>query len=185
MSFSEDMDTAVSPPAALIKFDVDDAQKNATNFTWQTDRMFRAQYNEAVLGPTDVDLKSLTTHPNFKTALGALVFPFDLQAFELDLDATGEYIDPNITIIVEFQSAMNQTVTPQLAEMNIYADDVLKVPASITWQDATHLLITYAEAALGAPILDIELPAATDRLRCLLGSVIPAFRLDTLAPPPP
>lgn len=183
MSFTENMDIGAAPPASLIKFDIDDAQHNAVSFAWVTNRCYKVEYIEGVLGPTDVDLKTFTTHPNFKTALGALVFPFDMHAFELNLSGTGKYIDPLITIVVEFQSPMDQTVAPLPSDLNIYANDVVKPPDTVTWLDPTHLQILYSEAALGVVILDIELQFATDRLRCLLGSVIPPFRLDTLPPP--
>lgn len=182
MSFTEDMDTTVSPPASLIKIDVDDVQKTAISFDWLTDRMFRATYAEATLGPVDVDLKTLSTHPNFRTALLELVFPFDEQCYELDLSATAAYADPDLTIVITFQSAMDQTVTPLTSEMNIYANDVLKAPDGIAWQTATKLNLIYSEAAL-PPDYDVELPAATDRLRSLIQTVIPPFRLDTLGPP--
>lgn len=181
MSFTEDMAISVSPPAGLIKIDVDDVQKTAITFDWLTDRMFRATYSEAVLGPVDVDLKTLTTHPNFRTLLGELVFPFDEQCYELDVYGDFVYSDPDLTIILTFQSVMDQTVTPLTSEMNIYANDVLKVPDAIVWESNVELKLTYSEVGLG-PDYDVELPAATDRLRCLAQSVIPPFRLDTLAP---
>jgi len=180
MSFNEDMDTAVQPPNSFVKFDIDDAQQNAISFDWQTDRMFRVTYSEAALGPTDVDLKTLTTHPLFRTALGALVFPFDVQGFELDITPTFSYIDPDLLICVLFQSDMDETVTPVPADFTIYVDDVPKEPDSMFWDKPRELFILYAEAGLGSPDVDIELLAATDRLRCVLGSVIPAFRINDL-----
>lgn len=180
MSFTEDMAITVCPPASLIKIDVDDVQKTAISFDWLTDRMFRATYSEAALGPVDVDLKTLTTHPNFRTLLGALVFPFDEQCYELDLSATAEYSDPDLTIVITFQTEMDQAVTPNTSDLNLYVDSVLKVPDSVAWTTPLKLTILYSEAALGPGPYDIELPAATDLLRCLAQSVIPPFRLDDL-----
>ena len=181
MSFNEDMDTAVQPPASLIKIDVDDVQKNAVSFDWLTDRMYRAVYAEGALGPTDVDIKTLATHPNFKTALGELVFPFDEQCYELDVSGTVEIVGDDITIDVTFQTAMDETVTPATSEVDLYANNVKLVPLVVLWVDSTKLRVagTYPGHA---PDYDIALPAATDNLRCLHGSVIPAFRLDTLPP---
>lgn len=183
MSFNEDMDTSVKPPASLIKIDIDDVTKSSDSFFWHTDRMFRAQFTPQALKPTDVDIKTLSTHPLFRTALGELVFPFDLQCIELDVKATGRYIDPDVTIIVEFQDCMDESIEPLTSEMNIYLDHGLTMPDSIAWVDSTHLQIEFSQAALGDPDIDIELPAATDNLRCLQGSVIPKFRIDDLTWP--
>lgn len=182
MSFTEDMDTAVKPPASLLKFDVDDVEKDGDSFFWQTDRMFRARYTEAALGPTDVDLKTLATHPLFRTALGELVFPFDNQCYELDVNATIEVVGNDLTVDITFQSAMDETVTPLTSEFTIYANNVGLVPDVVLWVNSTKLRV--AGTYVGhAPDYDIALPAATDNLRCLHESVIPAFRLDTLPPP--
>ncbi len=183
LSFQEDMDTASEPPASLIKIDIDDVQKTASVFEWQTDRMFLAEYNEALLTPSDVDIKTLATHPLFRTALLALVFPFDHDALWLDLSATGDYSDPMLEVFITFQCPMDQTVTPLPADLTIYADGVPKVPDSVVWTDADHLRLRYSEAALGAPVIDVQLPIPTDRLRCISGGVIPAFRLDSLPAP--
>lgn len=180
LSFTEDMDTGVAPPASLIKIDVDDVQKTATDFEWKTDRMFFAEYEEAALGPVDVDVKTLATHPNFRTALLALVFPFDHQAQELDVSAVGSYSDPDLEITITFQNHMDQSVTPLPAELVMYADDVAKTPDSVSWAGDHELLLEYSEIGLGAPVIDVELENATDRLRCLAGGVIPPFRLDSI-----
>ncbi len=174
------MDTGVQPPDSFVKFDVDDVQVDAESFAWVTDRCFKVTYSEAALGPVDVDLKTLTTNSKFKTALGVLVFPFDKQGYELDVSATADYIDPDLTIEIYFQSTMDQTVTPLTSELNIYADDVLKIPDTVAWTDPLELTLTYTAPGLGAAIIDVELPAATDRLRCLIQNVIPPFRLDDL-----
>jgi len=183
MSFTEDMDTAVQPPTIIFRIDIDDVPYTPYNFNWRTDRMFSVDIDTSPLGPTDVDLKSLSTHPLFRTALGELVFPFDKQGYELDISATADYADPNLSIVITFQSAMDQGVQPFPFEFTIYANDVTKTPDSLNWTSATTMLINYAEAGLGVGPFDIQLPAATDRLRCLAGSVIPAFRLDDLPAP--
>ena len=182
MSFTEDMDTAVHPPNSFVKFDVNHAQHNAISFDWLTDRMFTVTYSEAVLAPTDVDLKTLTTHPLFRTALGELIFPFDDQGYELNVIATFTYNDPNLEITVTFQSDMDQAAIPIASDFLIYVDDAPRAPDSIHWDSARDLHILYSEVGLGTPDFDIELVAATDRLRCFVQTVIPAFRIDDLAP---
>ena len=182
MSFTEDMNTVVKPPASLIKFDVDDVQKSAAVFTWQTDRMFRAQYNEAALGPVDVDLKTLTTHPNFKTALGELVFPFDEQCIEFNANATWNYSDPVWWIDITFQSTMDESVTPVPADFEMRQGANPFTPDNVFWLSQATLRIHKDVIGLPSAPYDIELLGATDNLRCLAGSVIPAFSLNGIPP---
>jgi hypothetical protein len=182
MSFTEDMDTAVQPPSSLIKIDVDDVQKTAIAFDWLTSRMFRVRYSEGALGPTDVDLKTFTTHPLFRTALGELVFPFDKQAYEFNVTGIYGYNDPDLLITLTFQTTMDQLALLDPDEMIIYANDVPKMPDDIFWDSPTELKIEYSEVALPGDY-DIELPDATNHLRCLIGNVMPPFRLNTLQVP--
>ena len=173
------MDTTVKPPASFFKIDVDDVQVNCVSMDWRTDRMFEASAMLPGGPPVDVDIKTLSTHPLFRTALLELIFPFDQEGCEFSISATYSYTSPDLTIFVQFQGTMDQTVTPLTTDFVIYSNDVPKTPDSIVWANPTLLEISYSEIGLITDY-DIALLTSTDLLRCSNEVVIPPFRLNTL-----
>lgn len=180
VSFTQDMDTGATPPTSLIKIDVDDVQKDEISFTWRTHHMFRAIYSEGALGPVDVDIKTLTTHPHFRTALGALVFPFDIQCIEWTPTAKWEYTDPDLGINITFPVPMDQTVMPIAGDFAIYVNGVKKDVIYLNWMNPTQLLVAASGTGFGIGPYDIDYHTATNQLRSLSQIVAPPFRLNDL-----
>lgn len=180
ISFIGNMDYTVWPPASLVKIVVDDVQKTATYGGWSSAQCFRANFSEAALAPTDVDVITLTTHPLFRSVLGKLIFPFDLQCDKFVVSATREYFDPNLTLRVQFQEAMNQTLIPLITDFELVVSGVTKVIDSINWLSSTILEIHYSEAYLETDHIDLQQSSVRFRVKSLGGKLTPPFLLEDI-----
>lgn len=181
MTFDEDMDTSVKPPAAFFELIVDTVTKTPDTITWLNDRVLGVEYSEAVLGPTEVIFAFPAPHPLLRTALLEQIGTFSNTGFEMVPTGEFEYSDPNLVVEVTFPIDMNQTVVPTTAEMFLYDNAVQKVPDAISWISARILKLEYAEAGLTQDV-DVELPTPTPNLVCLADRQVCPFRQNGLNP---
>lgn len=181
LTFFEDMDTSVKPPAAFFDIDVDTVNKTPDSLTWLNDRVLSFDYAEAILNPSVLRLIYPLPHPLLRTALLVVQGSFNIGGTEFVPTAAYDYNDPDLLVVVEFPIDMDQTKTPNTNEMIIYDNGVPKEPDSISWTGPRHLELDYTEAGLTEDV-DVELPTPTPNLVCLTGRQVCPFRVDELGP---
>ena len=181
MTFFEDMDTSVKPPAAFFDIEVDAVNKTPDSLTWLNDRVLSFDYAEAILNPSVLRLIYPLAHPLLRTALLEIQGSFNIGGTEMVPAAEYDYDDPDLVVEVTFPLPMDQTKTPATNEMILYDNGVPKGPDGISWSSATVLELNYAEGGLTEDV-DVELPNATPNLVCLAGTQICPFRIDNLDP---
>ena len=181
LSFFEDMDTSVKPPKQFFDIQVDGDWHTVGGLAWLTNRCLGFSYSEAALTPSVVRIRFPAPHPLLRTALLVPHGTFDVAGFEFVPEAEYNYATPNLTVEITFPVPMDQTRTPDTDEMIIYDNNVPKEPDNIQWSSATVLELTYQEGGLTEDV-DVELPSATNNLRCFAEIVVCPFRIDGLGP---
>lgn len=82
---------------------------------------------------------------------------------------------PVTNIAVEFDQAMDQTVTPDPNSFDVIVTGVSRGIASVAWIDSTHLnLVSDPGIAPGSPVV-VSLPVSDPLLRCCFLSVVLPF----------
>jgi len=123
--------------------------------------------SEVALDPSIVKFQFPAPHPLLRTALLIQVGTFDITGFEFIPDAAFEYNDPDLTIEINFPIAMDETVTPATTDFIIEIDDTPVTPDSVVWDEPEVLILNYAEAGHGTPVIDLEFLGPVPNLRCL------------------
>ena len=95
--------------------------------------------------------------------------------------AESSYLDPQLEITLTFPVDMDETVEPLPAQFVIDVDAVPKTPDSLSWGDATHLLLIYSEALLAPSVIRTQYPQMFDNFVSLVGQ--PVFPFDLLTTP--
>lgn len=181
MTFFEDMDTTVKPPAAFFDIEVDSVNKTPDSLTWLNDRVLNFDYAEAVLNPSVLRLIYPAPHPLLRTALGEQQGSFNIGGTEMVPTAKYDYTDPDLVVEITFPIAMDQGKQPDLDKWIIYDNGIPKVPVGSDWQNGFVLELDYAEAGLTEDV-DVELLNSTPNLVCLAGTQVCPFRIDNLGP---
>ncbi len=88
------------------------------------------------------------------------------------------YSDPNLGLDLTFPQAMDQTVSPAVADLIILVDGVPKTPDSLEWFTATEMTLDYSEALLGPSVLRLQYPLMAPNFISLVGQ--PVFPFDLL-----
>lgn len=87
------------------------------------------------------------------------------------------YVDPNLAITLTFGESMDQTVVPLPAQFVLTCNDVVKVPDTVSWDDATHLSIDYAEAVLTVDLCYLRYMAKDPNFLSVLDELVTPFDL--------
>lgn len=88
------------------------------------------------------------------------------------------YADPDLTLVVTFPVAMDQTVQPAPGHFVIDVDGVPKTPDSLGWTDPLTLTLPYSEAVLGPSVVRLQYPLQLPNFKSLQGQ--PVFPFDLL-----
>ena len=83
VNFPHDMDISVTPPVGAFSIIVDGVPKVPASTDWDESTIFELTYNEAVLGPTVVQLSFPALHANFRSPQMFQVQPFLITGVEI------------------------------------------------------------------------------------------------------
>ncbi len=72
-----------------------------------------------------------------------------------------------MTVTLNFDEDMDQTVEPLTSDLSIDVDGVGKEPDSLNWVSATQMVIEYSEAVLGPVIVRLVLDQFSSTFRAL------------------
>ena len=78
LTFGETMNQTKEPLPAEFVFDVDGTEKTPINAAWDSATEFSIEYEEVTLGPSIVRCRYSAINPDFVTAAGEVVTPFDI-----------------------------------------------------------------------------------------------------------
>ena len=78
---------------------------------------------------------------------------------------------------------MDQTVVPLPAQFALTCNDIVKVPDTVSWDDATHLSIDYAEAVLGVDPCRLRYPAKDVNFLTVHDELVTPFDIIVTAAP--
>lgn len=181
INFDEDMDNTQKPPASKLRFEVNSEPSNATQIEWSTNRVMSQFRTLSASFGDDVDLVLPTTNLKYRTAIGALVEPYDLDAVDLNLEAGRSYSDPDLEIDIGFTFDMDTNFLPTTDQLEVIVDGIPIVPDNIRWDDPLTLIIELTAAEFLLDTLTIELLEASNNMKTSAGAIICRWKLDVPA----
>jgi hypothetical protein len=174
------MDNTVLPPTSKLKFEVNGEPSNATEIEWSTNRVM-SQFRPLFAPFGDVvDLTLPVSNSKYRTALGAIVEPYDLTAVDLNLATTFDYEDPALLIDIEFDFDMNTSVTPTADQLEVLGDGIPIIPDSIFWDESRNLIIEATAEEFILNTLTVELLDASSNMITADSAVICKWKIDVI-----
>lgn len=165
MTFTEDMDTTSLPPKPKFNIVVDNFDKTVTTLEWLNDRVLGAGFSEPEFFPSGAFFEYTTQTGKLRTALGALIEPFDLFGTRIDLVYAPFYPDPIFVTSVDFSIEMDRTIEPIASDFILTVDGVEKTITDIQWFAPGFLSMTFSEPGLTPTNARIRFITPTPRLR--------------------
>lgn len=100
LTFSEDMDTSVVPPASHFALITGGAPETPDSVSWANNRALLIEHSKGAWFPGQIDLRFLPIHPNLKTAAGRQIGSFTSIGTELTLAGVAVWNDPEEEITI-------------------------------------------------------------------------------------
>ena len=177
LTFDEDMDTAVTPPAANFIIDVDTVDKTPDSVQWLNNRVLQLLYEEAALGPVAVSLEYTDCNETLRAADGVPVFQFNISGIHQNPSAKWEADLPEVTIDIELVLNLESDAGTPTDIWEISWVAVTKEPDAVNVQLDGDILLTINPSGQPVEPVNVELLVVNEFLKTAAGLWICPFKL--------